>query len=394
MKSHQERAGPARRFTRDDLRALAEAPPEPSISCFLPTHRNPSDKREDRTRLKNLLNEAEERLIGRDMRAPEARRRLEPARELLDDEPFWETVRDGLAIYLSPSMFRTYSVSSPLREFLEVGDHFHLKPLLPVLRGDGRFFLLALSQHRIALMEGTRESLVEVSVPKLPKDIADALHVESWPPERELNFHSAAPRGGRRQSLWHGHAQEAQDMTRPLLDYFHVVDRAVSMYLRSERVPLVLSSVDYLQPLYAQVNTYPRLLQDGVHGSPETFNIEDLHQRSWAIVQTALDRELERAISEFGEFAGGPRSSQELSTIVVGAYFARVGRLFISQDTELWGRFNPQTLETAIHAQREPGDIDLLDWAAVRTLSTDGVVHALPRGRVPGDGPMAALFRF
>ena len=126
----------------------------------------------------------------------------------------------------------------------------------------------------------------------------------------------------------------------------------------------------------------------------EDTRIEDLHRRAWGIVQSALDRELERAIAEYGEFAGGPRSSQELSTIVVGAYFARVGRLFIAQDTELWGRFDPQTLEVTIHPQREPGDIDLLDWAAVRTLSTDGVVHALPRDRVPGGGPMAALFRF
>lgn len=47
-----------------------------------------------------------------------------------------------------------------------------------------------------------------------------------------------------------------------------------------------------------------------------------------------------------------------------------------------------------VHERREEGDEDLLDWAAVRTLATGGVVHALPRARVPGGGPMAALFRF
>ncbi len=373
---------------------LAEAPSGPCVSCFLPTHRNPSEKKEDRTRLKNLLNEAEERLIEQEMRTPEARRRLEPARDLLDDEPFWETVRDGLAIYVSPSIFRAYSVSSPLREFLQVGDRFHLKPLLPVLRGDGRFFLLALSQQRVALLEGTRESLVELAVPKLPKNIADALHVESFPPERQLNSRSQSPKGGRRQSLWHGHAQETQDITRPLLEFFHAVDHSVAAYLRGERVPLLLTAVDYLHPLYAQVNTYAHLLSDGVHGNPEVFNIEELHRRAWAIVQTALDRELDHAIAEFGEYAGGPRSSQEVSTIVVGAYFARVGRLFVAQDAELWGRFDPQTLEVSVHAQRQAGDVDLVDWTAVRTLSTEGIVHAVPRERVPGGGPMAALFRF
>lgn len=373
---------------------LSEAPREPSVSCFLPTHRNPSERREDRTRLKNLLNEAEERLVSQDMRTPEARRRLEPARELLDDEPFWETVRDGLAIYVSPSLFRAYAVSSPLREFLEVGDRFHLKPLLPSLHGDSRFHLLALSQQRIALLEGTRDSLVEVAVPRLPGNIASALHLESFPPERHLGYHTQTPKGGRRQSMWHGHAEETQDITRFLVDFIHPVDRAVSSYLRGDPAPLVLAAVEYLHPLYAGVNSHPRLLPEGVLGNPDGFNIEDLHQRAWAVVRAALGRELEKAVAEYGEFAGGPRSSQEVSTVLVGAYFARVGRLFVAEDVELWGRFDPHTLEVAVHDRREPGDVDLLDWAAVRTLSTDGVVHAVPAGRVPGGGPLAALFRF
>jgi hypothetical protein len=394
LKSHRERTGPALRLTRDDLRVLSEAPPEPSVSCFLPTHRNASDKKEDRTRLKNLLNEAEERLIARDMRTPEARRRLEPARELLEDDPFWETVRDGLAIYLSPSIFRAYSVSSPLREFLEVGDRFHLKPLLPALRGDSRFFLLALSQQRIALLEGTRESLLEVAVPRLPRNIVSALHVESFPQERQLESRGQAPKAGRRRSMWHGHAPETEDMTRFLTDYFHSVDDAVSAFLRGDRSPLLVAAVDYLHPLYAQVNSHPPLLSDGVYGNPDGFNIEDLHQRAWGVVGAAIERELEKALTEFREVAGGPRSSYEISTILVGAYFARVGRLFVAQDVDLWGRFDPQTLEVAVHPRREPGDVDLVDWAAARTLSTDGVVHAVPRDRVPGGGPLAALFRF
>ena len=92
--------------------------------------------------------------------------------------------------------------------------------------------------------------------------------------------------------------------------------------------------------------------------------------------------------------AGGPRSSQEVSTILVAAYFGRVSRLFVQRDVELWGRFDPETLAVRVHDRKEKGDVDLLDWGAVRTLSTDGVVHSLPGDRIPGRGPMAALFRF
>jgi hypothetical protein len=357
-------------------------------------HRNPSDKKEDRTRLRNLLDQAAERLGARGFRAPEVREFLEPARALLEHDVLWETARGGLALFLSRSLFRTYTVSSPLREFLEVGDRFYLKPLLPVLRSEGSFYLLGLSQERVVLLEGNRESLQEIQVPDMPKDLPSALHLESFPPERQLEYRSQAPKAGRRMGLFHGHAEEAEDVSRFLLDYFHAVDKAVSTFLRGRRAPLLLAAVDYLHPLYTEANTYPHLLRRGVTGSPDGFNIEDLHRRAWAVVEATFEQDLDRALTDYGDQAGGPRSSEEVSTVLIGAFFGRIGRLFVASDVELWGRFDEDTLGVAVHETRQDGDVDLLDWAAIRTLSTDGTAYVLPRGRVPGGGPMAALFRF
>jgi hypothetical protein len=41
----------------------------------------------------------------------------------------------------------------------EDSDRFHLKPLLPLLTGDGRFYILALSQNQVRLLQGTRYSV-------------------------------------------------------------------------------------------------------------------------------------------------------------------------------------------------------------------------------------------
>jgi len=263
-----------------------------------------------------------------------------------------------------------------------------------VLKENGRYFLLALSQRRVMLLEGSRESLVEVRVPRLPQDLPSALHVESFPPERNLQFRSQSPKGGGRRSMWHGHAEEKEDHSRFLVEFFHSVDRAIGPALRGERAPLVVAAVDYLHPLYAQANSYPHLLPDGVLGNPVGFGVEELHRRATTVVSAALDRELDQALVEYTENAGGPRSSEDISTIIMGAYFGRVSRLFIPRDIELWGRFEPVSLEVRIHDRKEKDDVDLLDWTAMKTLSTDGVVHALPWGRIPGGGPMAALFRF
>lgn len=360
------------------MQRLADAPPGPSVSCFLPTHRNPSEKKEDRTRLRNLLGDAEARLIGDGVRRPEVRRLLEPARDLLGDEPFWENVWDGLAVFVSPGLFRRYTVASVLREFVDVGDRFHLKPLLPVLEREGRFFLLGLSQQGVALFSGTSDSFAEVPVPRMPQDLASALHVERFPPERDIVFRSQTPK----------------DDTRFLLDFFQSVDRAVAPALRGERAPLVLAGVDYLHPLYAQVNSYPHLLPDGILGNPRTFAIDELHRRAAAAAGAAADREVDRAVAEYVEGVRGPRATEELSTILVGAFFGTIARLFVPRDVEIWGRFDPETLEVRVHVRREKGDVDLVDWAAVRVLSRDGEVITLPRERIPGRGSLAALFRF
>jgi hypothetical protein len=43
-----------------------------------------------------------------------------------------------------------------------VSERFHVKPLLPLLSGDGRFYVLALSQNEIRLLQGTRYSVEQV----------------------------------------------------------------------------------------------------------------------------------------------------------------------------------------------------------------------------------------
>jgi hypothetical protein len=45
-----------------------------------------------------------------------------------------------------------------------------------------------------------------------------------------------------------------------------------------------------------------------------------------------------------------------------------------------------------LHAQREAGDEDLLNVAAIHTLRHGNTVFALPPDGVPGGGPLAAIY--
>jgi hypothetical protein len=66
--------------------------------------------------------------------------------------------------------------------------HLHIKPLLPLLSGDGRFYILALSQKEVRLLEGSRYGIDAVELEKVPRGLAAALKFDVR--ERQLQFHA------------------------------------------------------------------------------------------------------------------------------------------------------------------------------------------------------------
>ncbi|MDO8786314.1 MAG: hypothetical protein Q7J12_08865, partial [Syntrophales bacterium] len=91
-----------------------------------------------------------------------------------------------------------------------LADRFHIKPLLPILRGDERFYLLALSQNEVRLLEGSRHSVREVDLKTLPKSLAAPLQYDV--PERKIRFYSShvgASGAGNRSPIISGHGGAA-----------------------------------------------------------------------------------------------------------------------------------------------------------------------------------------
>jgi hypothetical protein len=68
--------------------------------------------------------------------------------------------------------------------------------------------------------------------------------------------------------------------------------------------------------------------------------------------------------------------------------------LFVAVGLQRWGTFDQATNGVRVHEEAEPGDEDLMDLAAVHTFLNGGKVYAVKPDHVPGDAPLAAVFRF
>jgi hypothetical protein len=390
--------------SREELDALVQEGDGPCVSMFMPMKRGGAETLENPTRFKNLLREAEKRLVSDGLREIEVKALAKPAEDLIADRSFWQHQAEGLAAFLSRRGFRYYRVPMAFPELVVVAQRFHVKPLLALL-GDGRFYVLALSQKGVRLLECARFECNEMRPEKLPQSLVEALMYDT--PQRQLSIHTVGPKSspggsgkaarGQRvagSAIFHGHGAGELDDKANILIYYHQIDHGLQEYLRDKRAPLVLAGVRYLLPLYREANTYPLLMDGVLDGNFEVETAEELHDRALAVMEPYYEKAKKDAAEQYRMLAGTPRASHEIKEVVPAASQGRVGVLFVALGVQQWGTFNPEANEVEVHEALRPGDEDLLNVAAVRTLVNGGTVYAVAREEVPGPRAVAAVFRY
>jgi hypothetical protein len=381
-------------LTKERLESLMNAGGDHLVSLYMPAHRLPNEAEQDPIRLKNLLAKAEDQLKGQGMRTPDVRALLQPGHALLGNSAFWRHQSDGLALFLAPDESHILRLPLRFRELVVVGEFWHVKPLLPLFAGDGRFYVLALSQNAVRLLEGTRYSIAELVLDNVPTSLAEALRFDD--PESQLQFHtgSGPPGAGMRRAIFHGHGVGKDDEKSDLLRYFHQIDRGLQEILRNERAPLVLAGVDYLLPIYRETNEYRWLLDEVLTGNYDDLRPEELHAEAWPLVAPVFAAQREEARRRFLELSNSGLATTNLKQIVEFAHQGRVDTLFVPLGQRQWGRYNLATGRIELFADHQPGARDLLDLAAVQTYLNSGVVFAVEPAEMPANASVAAILRY
>jgi Bacterial archaeo-eukaryotic release factor family 3 len=377
-------------LNREELHSLIGKQNDHCVSIYLPTHRTEAETREDPLELKGLMREAENRLLALGLWATKAHELLKPAQGLLDQEYLWRPQSGGLALFLTEGFFRYYSLPHRFPKLAVVSDRFHLKPLLRYFTSEDRFYLLALGQNQVRVFQGSRHSLNEICLEGMPLSLADNPGEEE--PQKILRFHSGALSRGRRAAVFHDQVGEDEVRKCGLRHFFRWIDVSLQDILREEHAPLVLAGAEHLHPIYRSASTYPHLPIEGIYGDPQQMPLEELHKKTWTIVQSHYRRARKEAEELYWELTGTGKTTDRVSDAIAAAVHGRIDTLFVQVNIQSLGSFDGEQNGVTPHADTQFGD-ELLELMALRTLTTGGTVFAVPREQMPYISPVAAIFR-
>lgn len=382
---------------QNEIQSLIEKNGGHCVSIFLPTVRV-GDTQQNKIRLKNLLRTAEERLAEHEIRGPEAAGLLAPARDLLDDQTWWEHQEEGLAIFLAKDVFKTFRLPIAPHELVAVEKRFHLKPLFPLFNGDGHFYILCLNKREIRLFSGYRFSLQEVDLGDIPSRFDEVMGELT---RRYSQFHAATSTNNpSHMPFFHGRGTGEDDYKAELQKFFTIADNHLagrSGVDIDRDAPFVLAGIEYLLPLFKETTQLPNVLEQSLTKNPEALSREELHAQAWEIVEPYFRKDQKKAAERFGDLQGSGRATFDIREILPAAHDGRVDSIFTARGVRVWGTYDPETREIQLQEGQEAqrnGSEDLIDRAAIQTWLNGGKVFAVDRQEVPQGHATAAIFRY
>jgi hypothetical protein len=380
-------------LSKAELKSLIDLADGPCVSLYLPTQVAGPETRQNPILFKNLVREAEAQLQDSGLSSSEINSLLQPATDLLEGHfEFWQHQDHGLAVFLTRNSSRFYRLPLAFDALAVVSDEFHLTPLMPLFSGNGYFYILALSQEHVRLLQATEHAISEIPLEDVPKNIDDALQYDT---QEDLERRQATASGvGGSSGTYHGQGIDPAIDKESIHQYFLVLDKALHPYLREETAPLVLACVDYQYSIFRDASKYAHLLDQYIAGSPELMKPEELHAAAWPLVEPHFKEAQEQAVNQFHELRGTGKADVQLEQIVPAAYRGQIDTLFAVADVHCWGQYDPDTDTLEQHDTTQPEDSDLLNFAAVQTLLQGGTVFVVGREDMPEDAPVAAIYRY
>ena len=357
-----------------ELQRLKAATSYPSITITLPTHRTSPENQQDPIRVKNLVTEATNRLLGE-----MTRREAEPLLTRLDAlaaDINYPHLLDGTALFVSADVAEWHTVSHTLPERVIIDDTFLIRDLVRAMNRFRRYWVLVLSEKPTRLFAASRDSLEEVTVGGFPM-------VHTGPGGEE-----SLPGGfGIRRSA---HRDERHRQ------FFRAIDEAFKPFLDADPLPLIVVGVDRWLSFFGEVSAVTNDIIATVLGNYDHATPDEVAQLVWPVAQEQFMARRLEVLDRLGTAVGAQRSSSTLGEVWRAAQIGRGDTLIVEDSYHQAARINEMGLLDLDVDDPSASDVldDAVDETITAVLRKGGSVVFVEDGELEQHSRIAMILRY
>ncbi|MCB9282886.1 MAG: hypothetical protein H6563_02335 [Lewinellaceae bacterium] len=353
---------------KETLKKLRDVRAEGCVSILLPTHRTHPDNKRDFILLRNMLNEAKERILQEyDKRqVPETLANLEELAERID--PRYNL--DGLAIYLNEEICEYVRLPMPVEPRIILDKTFATRDLLRALDQIENYYILRLSEQEAHLFGAFTDRIIDECIvnnfPHINELYTTDTLKASYPTVQE-NYHK---------------------------EYLNRVDKDLQQVLREEPGLVIIAGADRNYHYFLEITDDKRPIIGHLPGNWDEESLVNLAQESWNLVQYYIWQESQKSMEQIGDAISKNRLITSLGDIWSAILEGRGDTLYVEKSY-----FQPAILEDglviAVDREDQPDVVpDLVDEMIEFQMKHGGKVSFMEDGALEEFGRIALKTRY
>jgi hypothetical protein len=360
-------------MNQHELHELQDVHSYPCLTITLPTHRTRPDNKQDPIRVKNLVTEGTNRLLGEF-----SKREVAPLIDRLNAlvaSIDYNYVLDGLVLAVNRDMAREYSVPFTLNERVVVDDTFFTRDLVHALNRARRYWVLSLSEQSTRFFAATRDDLEEITTGGFPMRHTGPGGATVLPGGVGVN------RSSYRDDR---HRQ-----------FFRDVDTAFRAFRAEDPLPLALAGVDRYLAFYREVSAADEIIAS-IPGNFDHLSAHDLGRRIWPSVSDGFTARRREVLLDLDAALGQHRAASTLGEVWHLAGLGRGKVLVVEEGYHQPARLNEfGQLNVNVDDPTAPGVMDdAVDEAITTVIAKGGQVVFVEDGELALHDRIALILRY
>ena len=355
---------------RETLRKLRDIRQENCITIIMTTHRTKPDYLKDSLHLKNLIKEAETRLMA-DLEKKQAEKLVEKLESLAANIDHGQNI-ESLFLFVNEDIAEYIRLPITVRDRVVIDDTFATRDLFRAIHLETHYYILVLSQEKVRLLEAMSNKLI--------REIGDP-----FPFENQFYIRSRAA------------ASIASNQTNILAEFFNRADKRVNEERKKNPLPIFICGLDENQAAYMETaDTKQSFLTRSLNKNKINSPAHEIVEEVWEVMKEKVIRknnerkaDLQRAVSE-------NKFLSDTNEIWKAISEGRVQTLFVEQGLFQPAIINDGEIEYVSDDRRNEAGVidDIYDEMIEANMDFNGDVVFLPKGELDKFNGFGAITRY